>query len=175
MAPANALGDLRALEWVLEVKVDHVRRVIEVAPIEIRAEIKPEHYLPKFEALKELEKIPDEVEPHISEVETEIIRVSEEIKERERGFGHMIKWFLGLAADVEKQDAKFLREKVQELLDVATKLRVLSETVTNIDAKAVLLEQAELLEAQAEQLQEKSAQKERNAGGLLALIANLFG
>lgn len=85
----------------------------------------------------------------------------------ERGIGYKFRWFFGMVAEQEKQDAEFLKSQGQRLIETADLLLTISEQVEE-PAKTVLVEQAESLKEQAQEISEKAADKEKSAKGMFS-------
>ena len=101
----------------------------------------------------------------ILEIETKSESFEEEIDER--GFGYKLRWFFGRVAEQEKQDAEFLRSQGQRLSETADLLLQISEQVEE-PAKTILIEQAESLQEQAQEILKKAENNEKNAKGFLS-------
>ena len=90
-----------------------------------------------------------------------------EQKIKQRGITYKLKWFFGMVAEQEKQDAEFLNNQGQKLIETADLLLQISEQVGE-PAKSVLIEQANSLREQAEEILEKAENKEKSAKGFLS-------
>ncbi len=170
---ANRLGDLRRLEFLTDVDVDHVG--LSSAPAERGDELKG--FVGKLEAMKELEKIPTALQPRVSESQSEILEVSEDVEEiqnKSKDFGYVIQQFFGMVAEQEKKDSALLRERADKLREIATNLQLISDSVGNVDARASLSEQITFLKEEADRYDKDAQAKESWSGGILSFFSQYF-
>jgi len=120
-----------------------------------------------LETLKE--NIPEQamevttVQDKILIVNTETDNFEQEINQR--GFGYKFKWFFGMVAEQEKEDATFFKEQATKLTETSQLLLQISKQVEE-PAKSVLVEQYINLEEQSKEFLQKAEDKEKNAKGL---------
>ncbi|MBI4016023.1 MAG: hypothetical protein HY362_04890 [Candidatus Aenigmarchaeota archaeon] len=172
-AAPNRLGDLRRLEFLSDVDVDHVE--LSSAPAEKGSELK--NFVGKLETMKELEKIPTSLQPRVSESQNDILEVSagvEQVKNKSADVGYALQQFFGMVAEQERKDSIFLREKAEKLREIATNLQLIADSVGNVDARASLSEQISFLKEQADQYDKDANAKEAWSGGILSYFSQLF-
>ena len=97
------------------------------------------------------------------------------VSENNKGIDYKFKWFFGLVAEQEKNDARFLREKSNKLQNSAAVLQSVANKIGNQNAKSTILEQIKILQDQSNELNNRANEKERNLSGLFSWLANLFG
>ncbi len=171
-AKAANLANLRRLDFVDDVTVDHMGLAGPDEGAPVRGNEK-ERYLQRLEALKELDKIPDSLDAHVTENERDIIQATDDIEEvqnKSKDIGYALQQFFGMVAEQEKKDAALLKERAQKLRDIGSSLNLVLDASSNLDAKAALQTQIQELNVQADLLDKQADDKDRFAGGFLAML-----
>jgi hypothetical protein len=175
---ANKIEDLRELDFVLTVKIDHIMRAAERGAFKKLPELpdfapQVDKVLPVLESVKE--KVEVELQPVITEVETEILNHTQEItaknkEEKARGIGYVILKFLGLQANSERKDAAFLEEKAKGISKVVNDLKEIAKTEERPEIKALILEQVEKLQENIDTISARAEAKRKGAFGIWSLL-----
>lgn len=186
-AHRDNIEKIRGLPFVEDVKVDSVNLVVHGEDVNEAFETRSlgRYEIPKDDILKKLEVIKslavkDDDQILLSSGQDSIIQSTSSLEDfenltKQRGVGYTFGWLLGAAAEQEKKDAAFLGEQVAQLEDIITTLETVASGTDDITIKANLGEQVDILKKQVEGLKKESETKNKNAGGILALIRNLFG
>ncbi len=177
---------IRKLEFVEDVKVNSVVLLAggdvtkTSAPrVSEKLELSKNEILKNLEAIKSLSQKDDE-QVSLSASQDAIIQSSDSLQSfdnqtKQRGIGYTLGWLLGAAAAQEKNDASFLNGQVTQLQNTIKTLEGVSAGTDDITIKTSLKEQVEILKTQAESLKKEAETKNKNAGGILALIKNMIG
>jgi hypothetical protein len=121
------------------------------------------------------EKVEAELQPVITEVETEILNHTQEItaqskEEKARGIGYAILKFLGLQAGRERKDAAFLEEKAKSISKVVNNLKEIAKTEERPEIKALILEQVAKLQESINAISARAEAKRKGAFGIWSLL-----
>jgi hypothetical protein len=175
---ANKIEDLRELDFVLTVKIDHILRAAQKGAFKKLPELpdfapQVDKVLPVIESIKA--KIGAELQPLVTNIEIEILNHTREIaiknkEEKARGIGYAILKFLGLQANRERKDAAFLEEKAKNLSKVADNLKEIAKTEERVEIKALILEQVAKLQESIKAIAEKAEAKRKGALGIWSLL-----
>ena len=102
----------------------------------------------------------------------DVIETKEELKNiDEKDFGYKLKKFLGFAAEQERQDAGKLKQSSEKLKKTAEFLRDLADSSDNETGREALLEQADSLEKEAENLESMAEEKLKKAKGIWSILS----
>ncbi|MBI3413617.1 MAG: hypothetical protein HY051_06110, partial [Candidatus Aenigmarchaeota archaeon] len=185
-ASKDNIDTIRSLPFVEDVKVDSVNLIVykdvnkafESKRLE-KFEIPRDDILKKLEVIKSLAGEDDD-QVSLSESQDSILQASNSLDEFEnetskRGLGYTLSWVLGAAAEQERKDAQFLNDQITQLENTIKTLDAVASSTDDITIKASLKEQVDILKMQADGLKKEAENKKKNAGGILALIRNLFG
>ncbi len=176
---AESFDGLSKLTFVLDAQLDSLERAVETSGIEAEpAEAGVASHVPSTIATLEAVKqaISEDFGPMVSVQEGKIADSADGVKKIQedinaRGIGYKLKWILGMASDREKKDSEELAGEVKNLATVEENMKKIAEQLSDISAKAALLEQAKEIGIRKAMLEKMSSDKKRSAAGIL----NLFG
>ncbi|MBI5355070.1 MAG: hypothetical protein HZB68_01300 [Candidatus Aenigmarchaeota archaeon] len=167
---ASSLENVRSLDFVNSVKVDHITRTLE------KTAKKDAPQGEQIAAIEGVKSFVDETTASVlAEKQDNILDASAkafelEKKEKEKGIGFALLKFLGFKAKEEEKEASELNDYQKSIDDAASSLEKIANGEDNIEAKAVLLEQASKLKEKAKSLKELSEKKKNSARGLLSFL-----
>lgn|GEM_PF-2414953 len=176
MINPHDFGDVKLLPFVVKAKISAVassERAKEVKA-KIVARQKVEEAAGKLASLRDSD-VPDEYLYIIEDKVSEVLDVSDDLKEiekkeGEKGFGYKVKLFFGLAKKAEEVEIKQLGDSKEKLKNSIETLTKLVDEVPSDVAKVILKEQVENLKQQQADIVVLIETKERKAKGLLGLF-----
>jgi hypothetical protein len=171
---ADRIEDLRELEFVRFVKLDHFTRAVQKKTFKELPDL-PDFapptakVLPYLESVKE--RVEEELQPIITESQAEVLTYAREVtehhkEERARGIGYAILKLLGLQARREQEDAAFLEEKARAVSEAARKLGEVAEVEKDVAIRALILEQVAELHESVEAMTARAIAKRKRAWGI---------
>lgn len=160
----------RELDFVSSIKVD---RIIRAVRKEFEDKSVEKGRIAAIEGVKGL--VDETTASVLGEKQDEILDASEkalviENKENEKGIGFALLKFLGFKAKEEEAEASDLNDHQKSIDEAASSLEKIANGEDNIEAKAVLLEQAKQLKEKAKSLKALSEKKRNSARGLLSFL-----
>ncbi len=173
---ANGIEDLRKLEHIESVKVDHVTRAVEKRgfsrPGE-RGQIFHEEHLAILEAIKaELDDTSDII---VTDKQEKLLKSLErmgevESSEARKGFMYKLLRLLGAKAKDELAEADKIEESASDLEDVSQSLESLADSQESVETKGLLIEQANKIKSQLQDLRGLAEEKRDKARGLFSFL-----
>ncbi len=166
---ANGFEALKSLNFVKDVKIDHVSRAIETKRMD-----RLDKTIEVLEASREL--VSSDFQPWFEHEQSNLLDAKKEINElnQPKNLVYMVLQFLGMQAQQERADAAKLKAQTAKLLGTVDSMGKLAQQVSDISVQAALLAQMKELREQAVQITQLADEKERNSIGFLSLITNLF-
>jgi len=179
---AAKVHEIRALQFVDEVKLDHLARALEAQQKKIGERPQMEQKIIKTISVLDAaeSEVSDQYRDMVSAGKIGLVDVSDGIEEldeseKDKGAVYHLTKFIGLQAEREIEDAEKLAKQVEKLKATITLLSAIAEDIEDPIVKANLLNMIKDLETQVDEMTASIEAKKSGAGGLPGAIGSLFG
>lgn len=184
---AENFEKLTKLSFVLDAQLDYIQRSVDMSATTMtvpadatKSDIVPDvsTSIATLEAVKG--SVSEDFQPLVSDTEGKIADSADRVKKvqdemNSRGFVYKFKWFLGMGAESEKADSEKLSAEAKGLATTGDSLKNIAEQISDLSTKAALLEQANDIGKRKDVLEKMSADKKKNAAGLLSFLKIVGG
>ncbi len=183
---AENFNDLKQLGFVLDAQLDAIQRSVDMSATTpslasgVKSDIMPDvpTSIATLEAVKQ--SVSEDFQPLVSDTEGKIADSADSVKKvqddiNSKGLLYKLKWFLGMGAESERADSEKLSAEAKNLSTTEASLKKIAEQISDLSTKAALLEQANDIGKRKDALDKMSADKKKNAAGLLSFLKIVGG